>query len=115
MTGLSGLFLKYLSHRALNSGPISFSSSSVGRICIPELICCPNRTQWITDLEPSINGVGGQARLLGTYFPFGEKLQVDSVCIVKVASCSPYLLLRFLVAAQEVIESSALIGDTVDY
>ena len=32
MTGLSGLFLKYLSQSSLNSGPISFNSCSVGRI-----------------------------------------------------------------------------------
>lgn len=34
ITGLSGLSLKYLSHSALNSGPISFNSSSVGRIYV---------------------------------------------------------------------------------
>lgn len=32
MTGLSGLSLKYVFHSSLNSGPISLSSSSVGRI-----------------------------------------------------------------------------------
>ena len=94
MTGLSGLSLKYVSQRVLNSGPNSLSSSSVGRICVAELIQLPNRTQLMTDLEPSVDSVGRQACPLGTDFPFGKDLEVESVCVVGVDGSSA--LLRFV-------------------
>lgn len=34
----------------------------------------------MTDLEPSVDSVGRQARLLGSGLPFGEDLEVESVC-----------------------------------
>lgn len=80
-----------------------------------ELIAFPNRTRLITNLEPSINAVGGQACLLGTYLPFGKELDAKLVrAVVKLDGCSHYLLLCVLVTTQEVIESGTLIGDTVD-
>lgn len=68
----------------------------------------------MTDLESSINSVGRQSGLFGTDFPFGEKLEVESVGVLEVHRSSPYLLLCCLVAAQEVVDSGTLIRDTVD-
>lgn len=74
----------------------------------------PDRTQLITNLEPGIDGVGGQARLLRAYLPLGEELEAELVSVAKVDGRSHYLLLGFFVTAQEVVKSDALIGDTVN-
>ena len=68
----------------------------------------------MTDLEPSVDSVGRQACPLGTDLPFGEDLEVESVCVAEVDGSSPYLLSCFLVTAQEVVDSGTLIGDTED-
>lgn len=71
-------------------------------------------TRLRTNLEPSIDGVGGQTCLLRTYLPFGEELEAELVCVVKVDGRSHHLLPGRLVTAQEVVNSDTLIGDTVD-
>jgi hypothetical protein len=68
----------------------------------------------MTDLEPSVDSIGRQACLLGSGLPLVEELEVESVCVVEIDGCSPYLLLCFLVTTQEVVESGTLVGDTED-
>lgn len=58
MTGLSGLSLKYLSHKSLNSGPISFSSSSLGRILKPASMAFEERRAFSGETSHSWNNYG---------------------------------------------------------
>lgn len=71
--------------------------------------------QIVTDLEPSINSVRGQACFLRTNLPFGEELEAESIWIIEADKCSSCLFLYFLVTAQEVIEGGTFIRDAVNY
>ena len=97
MTGLSGLSLKYLFQSSLNSGPISLSSSSVGRICAKLRIVIKVHEKHNTNLEACVDRIRRESGLLGADLPLVEEFAT-----------------RLRVTTEEVIKGGSLFANTVD-